>query len=100
MRKAPAEWAAFDEERQAYYAWIDAHVFTDEQIERIIEKFGQLHKIIDGQMDENERLRELVRDMWFWHYCGHIDSVPQEKQMEHIDGIISRMAELGVEVES
>lgn len=47
--------------------------------------------------DENAKLRELVADMWFWGYEGHIDSEPQEKQMEHIDGVLSRMRELGVD---
>jgi len=47
---------------------------------------------------ENEKLRELVADMWFWSYCGYIDKEPQERQMEHIDGVINRMRELGVEV--
>lgn len=46
---------------------------------------------------ENAKLRELVRDMWFWHYCGHIDSEPQEKQMKHIDGVLDRMRELEVD---
>ena len=45
---------------------------------------------------ENERLRELVRDMWFWCYEGHIDSESQERQMKHIDGVLDRMRELGV----
>jgi hypothetical protein len=50
-------------------------------------------------LDENAKLRELVRDMWFWSYEGHIDSEPQEKQMKHIDGVLNRMRELRVEVE-
>lgn len=47
----------------------------------------------------NAKLRELVADMWFWHYEGHIDSESQERQMLHIDAVIQRMRELGVEVE-
>lgn len=47
-------------------------------------------------MRENKELRELVRDMWFWHYEGHIDSECPEKQMEHIDGVLARMRKLGV----
>lgn len=47
---------------------------------------------------ENAKLRELVADMWFWHYEGHIDSESQERQMLHIDAVIQRMRELGVEV--
>ena len=46
---------------------------------------------------ESARLRELVRDMWFWSYEGHIDSESQERQMLHIDAVIQRMRELGVE---
>ena len=47
--------------------------------------------------DENAKLRELVADMWFWHYEGHIDSESQEEQMEHIDGVLDRMRKLGIE---
>ena len=47
---------------------------------------------------ENAKLRELVRDMWFWHYEGYIDNVPQEEQTEHIDGVMRRMRKLGCEV--
>lgn len=43
---------------------------------------------------ENDKLRELVADMWFWGYCGHMDSKSQEWQMKHIDGVIDRMREL------
>ena len=48
---------------------------------------------------ENAKLRELVADMWFWHYEGHIDSESRERQMLHIDAVIQRMRELGVEVD-
>ena len=48
---------------------------------------------------ENDKLRELVADMWFWHYEGHIDSESQERQMLHIDAVIQRMRELGIEVD-
>ena len=48
---------------------------------------------------ENAKLRELVADMWFWHYEGHIDSESQERQMLHIDAVIQRMRELGLEVD-
>lgn len=47
---------------------------------------------------ETKALRELVRDMWFWHYEGHIDNVHQEEQTEHIDGVMRRMRELGVKL--
>lgn len=53
---------------------------------------------VEDIVDENNRLRELVADMWFWHYEGHIDSESQERQMLHIDAVIQRMRELGVEV--
>ena len=49
-------------------------------------------------MRDIRELRELVLDMWFWHYEGHIDNVPQEEQTEHIDGVMRRMRELGVEL--
>lgn len=48
---------------------------------------------------ENAKLRRLVADMWFWHYEGHIDSESQERQMLHIDAVIQRMRELGIEVD-
>ena len=48
---------------------------------------------------ENAKLRELVRDMWFWGYEGHMDGKSQEWQMKHIDGVLARMRELGVEVD-
>lgn len=47
---------------------------------------------------EIKQLRELVRDMWFWSYEGHIDGKSQEWQMGHIDEVLNRMRELGVEV--
>ena len=49
--------------------------------------------------DENAKLRELVRDMWFWGYCGHMDSKSQEWQMKHIDDVLDRMRELVIEVD-
>ena len=54
-------------------------------------------EVIARLQAENEKLRELVRDMWFWHYEGHIDSESQERQMSHIDGVLDRMRELGVD---
>ena len=50
-------------------------------------------------MAENAKLRELVRDMWFWGYEGHMGSESQDWQMKHIDGVLDRMRELGVEVD-
>lgn len=52
---------------------------------------------VDRLQTENAKLRELVRDMWFWHYEGHIDSESQERQMKHIDRVIYCMRELGVD---
>lgn len=51
-------------------------------------------------MGENAKLRELVRDMWFWGYEGHMDGKSQKWQMKHIDDVLNRMRELGIEVES
>ena len=45
-------------------------------------------------------LEELVRDMWFWGYEGHMNSESQDWQMKHIDGVLDRMHELGIGVES
>ena len=50
-------------------------------------------------MGENAKLRELVADMWFWHYEGHIDSESRKRQMLHINAVIQSMRELGIEVE-
>lgn len=43
-------------------------------------------------------LEELVRDMWFWGYEGHMDGKSQDWQMKHIDGVLDRMKQLGVGV--
>ena len=48
---------------------------------------------------ENAKLRELVMDMWFWGYEGHMDSESQEWQMKHIDGVLDCIRELGIEVD-
>lgn len=66
---------------------------------QVIENGGRAQRAIDALNDENAKLRELVADMWFWHYEGHIDSESQERQMLHIDAVIQRMRELGVEVD-
>ena len=67
---------------------------------------GEYHKmqrwyedVLKAALDENAKLRELVADMWFWHYEGHIDSESQERQMLHIDAVIQRMRELGVKAD-
>ncbi len=54
---------------------------------------------VDELENENAKLRELVADMWFWSYEGHIDSESQERQMLHIDAVVHRMRELGIEVD-
>ncbi len=43
-------------------------------------------------------LEELVRDMWFWGYEGHMGSESQDWQMKHIDGVLDRMKALGIEM--
>ena len=48
---------------------------------------------------ENTQLRELVRDMWFWCYEGHMDTKSQEWQMKHINWVLDRMRDLGIEVD-
>ncbi|RVU97031.1 hypothetical protein EII22_08850 [Coriobacteriales bacterium OH1046] len=59
--------------------------------------FCKEHDRAELLMRENAKLRELVADMWFWSYCGHIDSESQEKQMAHIDSVLKRMRELRVD---
>ena len=49
--------------------------------------------------EREKELEELVRDMWFWGYEGHMDSKSQDWQMKHIDGVLNRMSELGIEVD-
>ena len=46
-------------------------------------------------LDENERLRELVRDMWLHSYCSIAKS--REDDDRHIEDVIDRMRELGVD---
>ena len=59
--------------------------------------YAQLFDSVAALGKENAKLRELCADMWFWGYEGHIDSESQEQQMRHIDGVLDRMRELGVE---
>lgn len=58
---------------------------------------GTFDEYVASLESENAKLRKLVRDMWFWHYEGHIDSESQERQMKHIDRVIDCMRELGVD---
>jgi len=60
------------------------------------EYLSRMAIVAEGLEAENAKLRELVRDMWFWHYEGHIDNESQEQQMKHINGVLDRMRELGV----
>lgn len=53
---------------------------------------------IDQLNAENVKLRELVADMWFWGYKGHMDNESLEWQMKHIDGVLNRMLEFGIEI--
>lgn len=48
--------------------------------------------------DENKKLRELVRFMWFADYAGHFSTLPEHQ--EHQAAVWQRMCELGVEVEA
>ena len=61
--------------------------------------FSKEHDRAEFLTRKNAKLRELVRDMWFWGYEGHMDSKSQEWQMNHIDGVLDCMRELGIEVE-
>jgi len=82
-----------DTEKAALCARIDELCAENEKLRR----YGA--QLFDKTLElgtENARLRELVADMWFWSYCGHIDSESQEKQMAHIDSVLNHMRELGV----
>lgn len=70
---------------------VDAHYVSDEEVETV-------RRYVAALRAENAKLRELVADMWFWGYEGHMDGESQEWQMKHIDGVLDRMRELGVEV--
>ncbi len=59
---------------------------------------AEVVQVRDELRDENDALRALVADMWFWSYEGHMDGETQEWQMEHMDDVITRMRRLGVEV--
>lgn len=60
-----------------------------------------MYESLEGIEEHAERiveLEKLVQDMWFWGYCGHMDSESQEWQMSHIDGVLNRIQKLGIEV--
>lgn len=67
-----------------------------EQGERLFEKTLKLATEKDRLKEENSKLRKLCADMWFWGYEGHIDSESQERQMEHVDGVLDRLIEMEV----
>ena len=46
---------------------------------------------------QNAKLRELVRDMWLHNYCSIAKT--REEDEHHIESVIDRMRELGVEVD-
>lgn len=73
--------------------------YEEKTIKLMVQEGGRLLSEIESLQAENAKLRELVRDMWFWHYEGYIDNVPQEEQTEHIDGVMRRMRKLGCEVD-
>lgn len=66
-------------------------LLTKEEAERVAADIAK-------QRERIAELEELVRDMWFWGYEGHMDSESQDWQMKHIDGVLDRMKELGIEV--
>lgn len=86
---------------------------TDERLDRLCKTYHEAYQYAKELRDEHglevpsyaiesmrvDALEELVLDMWFWSYEGHIDSESQERQMLHIDGVLDRMRELGVEVD-
>lgn len=69
----------------------------DTEKEALCARIDELCAEVERLKAENAKLRWLVADMWFWHYEGHIDSESQERQMLHIDAVIQRMRELGVD---
>lgn len=79
--------------RQHLYEWqFGEYLWASEPV------FDRTREYVEVLEAENAKLRELVADMWFWSYEGHIDGESQERQMLHIDAVIQRMRELGVEV--
>jgi hypothetical protein len=72
---------------------------TDEQrAERIRYHLYESNEGIQEHAERIVALEELCLDMWFWCFIHPMDSESQERQMLHIDAVIQRMRELGVEV--
>ena len=69
--------------------------FANNQCERaILELLDQ-----QGQLEaDNAKLRELVRDMWLHSYCSIAKTRKDDER--HVEDVMKRMRELGVEVDA
>lgn len=96
--------------QRAYFAWLNAHYITDEQAERYKAELARLTNERWYLQAENDRLRELVRDMMRFMEGGseYCDSCPLVTSCDdgaygddcRMRGVFERrMAELGVEVD-
>ena len=56
----------------------------------------ELAKHVSGILDENAKLRELVRAMWLYDYAGKFSSAQDD--VEHVAMVYRCMRELGVEI--
>lgn len=63
---------------------------------KLVMKLNAEHIVRQNIAADNVRLRELVRDMWLHSYCSIAKS--REDDDRHVEDVIDRMRELGVEV--
>ena len=82
----------------SYLEMLDALEVLEAENAKLRQQLTDVAESMGRVEERNAKLRELVADMWYWHYEGHIDSESQERQMLHIDAVIQRMRELGVEL--
>lgn len=62
--------------------------------------YHHMYETLEGIKEHAERiasLEELVQDMWAHSYCSIVET--REDDDQHIDDVINRMRELGVEVD-
>lgn len=62
---------------------------------KLVMKLNAEHIVRQNVERENAKLRELVRDMWLHSYCSIAKT--REDDDRHIEDVIDRMRELGVD---
>ena len=63
-------------------------------------KLCEAHRTVQKLLNENAKLRELVRDMWEFGFGDNSGANDAWAWHERADELADRMRELGVEVES